>query len=1502
MSRAIRGLDAHRVAEVIVTVPDGPARLGSGYLISKDAVLTAAHVVAGDDMVTVRIDAKQETEWSGSAQVIWFSNLVDAAVLRIAPPPGQEPVRPTEFGRMAEIDDEFPCSTVGFPRFKLRRGGTSQDVSQYRDSCHRLGRISGLSHRKEGTFEIRVDAPERDPDPRRSPWEAMSGAPVFVRGVMVGIVSLHHRSDGLGTLTASRMDRWHARLDGRALAALRAVTDFPGTASDLVEVAARDVRPRPAPDSGAYDVFLSYNPEDLAAAEQIADQLETYGLLPFLDRRHLPPGVPTLEVIEQAITTMETVAVLVGPGGLGPWRAEQLGAALDRSIRRQSDIRVLPVLLPGADPDALPPFLPRRLALDFRTQLDDPAAMAALVSGVRGRVPRRKGPSLPDSPAPYPSLRAFTEDEAGFFFGRSAEIEELARRVRTGPFTAVVGASGSGKSSLVLAGLLPRLGKEWTICQMVPGQWPLRTLADALAATMAPQDVLATAKRLERDLAESDDELAKTAGTIARLLPGRRVLLVIDQFEEIFAYGSGRSREFIANLYRAAREAPDTIHIAITLRADFFMPCLEFGELRELLPANQLLLGSLDDTGVREAVLQPAQKVGLLFEHGLVERIVDDMRGRPGALPLLQTALAGLWQRRRGVWVTHEDYDAIHGIGGALNQLAEELYAGLTPPLRDLAHQFFLRLVTLGESVTHTRRRVDRSELDFVSVDPQEIDELVGRLSSQDVRLVSVDRDTLELTHEALIDSWTTLRDWLQQDEADLRTHRQLTEDAQRWDAQGRDDSFLYRGLRLAGIIDWAARNGPSMNQMESAFLTDSRAVEDSAQAREQSDRTLARAGQAVFELDSSPEEAVLLAYAAGADAGETPLVQRSLFRVAETAKIQHVLRGHEDRISSVAWHPGGKIVATGSYDHTVRLWDFETDRPLATLRGHTDSVTCIAFDRTGERLVSGGWDNVARLWDVESFTEIATFTGHTSWVSSVSWSPSERYIATGSQDHTARVWEVSTGQTVCELAGHSEWVRSAEWHPDERLILTGGYDNVAKLWKIPSGRELATLTGHDGPVPAVAWSHDGSQALACSEDGTFSLWDMTKRIMLRRLPVHTSPVYCVAWSPTDRRAAVGSEDGRVRVFDVDSGSLLETLPGHQGWVSSVAWSPDGTSLISGSEDATARVASSRSGPPSREIGRHADWVSGAAWHPSGRMAATSGADGLVRIWDTASAIELTHLDAGDPLTAVTWSPRGGLVAAGSASGQLSVWDAHTWQIVFADRQAHSDRITALAWGPDETRLATSSYDQTATLWNTRTWQPEVGIQSDQWVVDLAWSPDGLEILFATWRNDAVIWRIGEPDEDLALRVLKGHTAGLHSADWSSSGRFVLTSSGDGTARVWDPATCRQTQRLGAGEAHTAAFNPQRQQVVTGSRDGGVRLWDIANGADLLVTYNHPHSILAAVWCPDGTEILTACEDGVIRIWPGSTAQIMEDLRHRIARILPPGELGRRFPHLASAD
>jgi hypothetical protein len=589
----------------------------------------------------------------------------------------------------------------------------------------------------------------------------------------------------------------------------------------------------PARSGLRYDVFLWHQVRDRPAVADLARRLGAVGIYAWAGRGQVA-GTPQPTPVELALMHSEAVAIVVGSTITGLWDDAALQSTLEQVLRDRDDFRVIAVLLPGAAPASLPPWLPQGNAVDFSAGLDDSDAFTRLVSVIRGEPPGEPDASiLPDEPAPYPGLRPFRRDQAGLFYGRTAERDSLLEKVRSSTFVGVIGASGSGKSSLVMAGLLPILDSGWHVVTLTPGSRPLRALADQVGTIVPPQVRLQIADDLEARLRQRSDGLASYLST---LLVDRTeiatLLIVVDQIEELFTQIVGspeeirlQQRQFIVNLKNAARALGGRVRVVMTLRADFVGHWLNVPDIPTEPEITQVLLRPMSEEELRQVIARPAQEVGALFEKGLVGRLIADMRDQPAALPLLQFALAQLWQLRHGIWLTHSAYEAIGGVSGALDQRASTVYENLDESQRRLARSLFMRLVAVAEEVTYTRRRVRRDELQLVGVHVEDVDQLLGILSRGDVRLITAESNGVELAHEALIDHWSALRAWLDSDHARLLAMRRLTETTAEWNKHGRDASYLYRGKRLDQTRQLVESSPGELNLLEEAFLARSIAV-----------------------------------------------------------------------------------------------------------------------------------------------------------------------------------------------------------------------------------------------------------------------------------------------------------------------------------------------------------------------------------------------------------------------------------------------------------------------------------------------------------------------------------------------------------------------------------------------------------------------------------------------------------------------------------------------------
>jgi len=595
-----------------------------------------------------------------------------------------------------------------------------------------------------------------------------------------------------------------------------------------------------------FHAFLSHNTADKPAVEALAHRLRQAGLEPWLDKWNLVPGEPWQAALADALDACATCVVFVGPGGIGPWQNEEMRAAIDRRVGTGA-FRVIPVLLPGAERDErsrLPTFLVATTWVEFRDTLDDADAFHRLTCGIRGVAPGPgRGTAAPAGDCPYRGLQAFDVGHAPYFFGREALTDWLLDDLRPkGPgrepnrFLAVVGASGSGKSSLARAGLLARLGERpWPRVVCWPGADPLESVAVALAAHPAVRPAVPSFVGLVRELEQDAKALHRLGRVALHDAPAdARLVLLVDQFEEAFTQcpDEPRRRLLIDNLVYAATVAGGKVVVVLTLRADFYGRCAVYPELSAALSDHQVLVGPMNPAELRLAIERPARLAGCEFEPGLVETLLRDVERQPGALPLLQHTLAELWERRDGRRLTFAAYEAIGRLDGALERRANAVFDALDDGRKGLCQRIFLRLTQPGDGTEDSKRRATLDEL--VPAGGSADDVRAVLLALADARLVTVEGNparpgdpVVEVAHEALIRGWSRLRQWIEADRDALRTHRKLTADARDWAGHSRNESYLYHGVRLAVVEEWLAARPDALSPLEREFVVASRKWEE---------------------------------------------------------------------------------------------------------------------------------------------------------------------------------------------------------------------------------------------------------------------------------------------------------------------------------------------------------------------------------------------------------------------------------------------------------------------------------------------------------------------------------------------------------------------------------------------------------------------------------------------------------------------------------------------------
>jgi WD40 repeat protein len=1135
--------------------------------------------------------------------------------------------------------------------------------------------------------------------------------------------------------------------------------------------------------------------------------------------------------------------------------------------------------------------------------------------------------NLPPIPkrSPYKGLQSFDEADKELFYGREHAVADLRARAVTCPLLVVSGASGTGKSSVIKAGLLPKLREEgYRILPVIrPGIHPLATLEQVLQDASGPPPEGAAGK--------ADPE---------------KTVLVVDQYEELITRCTSPDEraEFVVRLRHLLEAAPaGALKIILTVRSDF-EPQLNDGALQEYWMAGRCTVPPFSVEELKEIILMPLIQEVLLFDPPeLVDTIIEEVVQSPGALPLLSYTLDELYEAyrtggRQDRALKAEDYQRLGGVMGALRTRADALYQQLDEEAQGTMRKLMLRMVSVDGEVAGKRVAMEELQYD----DPAEnqrvqavVEQLVG------ARLIVKGRDYIEPAHDALVRAWKTLREWVHGiGEDKIILNAKLNVAATEF-AQSRNVRFLWNDNPHLDVLQQELANPRQwFNRKEIAFIRESvrRRKKLSRIVRATTGAVLAAlsaltvwavlsrqaaihnlqiaetdllAIRATKALATDNTQALRLAQAAYTILEKDPPVvaQQILSKAFHTVHDRTIFYAanlpHGGEVTAAAFAPSGDRLLTASTDGTARLWDL-TGKLRRTFISGSEPMALAVYSPRGTMILTATREGKAALWDANGVS-LGVTLDHPGPISSAAFSPDETILVTACADDTARIWTVQ-GKRVASL-GHANQVFSAVFDATGRHILTASADGLVKLWD-RDGSLIRTVSRHPKAVNRAVFAPGDSMVLSASRDGDAALWDLDGRLLQRLPHARGQEVFAAEFAPGGQSILTASLDHTARLWDLQ-GHPLASLA-HAGGVYSAHFSPDGGNIVTASADSTARLWDRRGGLLA--ILKHHGEVRRAVFSPSGQQVLTASEDGTARLWDL-DGIQLAAFAT--PGEFAAFSRDGKRIITTGPDGTARLWDTGGKRI---DSVGLGTAIEKVVLPSADPRILLVQDDGVATYWS-----PEGGAivarlrHQGQSIASAAVSPDGRRILTVTIDHVARLWDLSRA-ADAAPRVVRLQGM-VSSAVFSPVGDRILTTASDGFARLSDSAGRQLDSLGGAGAPLTfALFSPAATQILAASEDGVVRLW--SNRKELVDSFQageieaaafspdgtrilllpagdgpvwlrslrtrhtdsliHPHetAVRLAIFSPDGSQILTGAADGVARLWNGRGELLAELAGH----------------------
>ena len=1114
---------------------------------------------------------------------------------------------------------------------------------------------------------------------------------------------------------------------------------------------------------------------------------------------------------------------------------------------------------------------------------------------------------------PYQGLAAFREEDQEFFFGREQLTEQLVSTIEETPFLALLGSSGRGKSSLINAGIIPRLreSKDYLIFKTRPGNDPFAEMARCIAEYLYPireqlDQRIQQSDTLAKKLQKNPEYLSKLLQTCLQDSNKRRLILFIDQFEELFTHAETEPAKEIVKRYETAlteivTATSGSLTLVLAMRADFLGMALIHQQLATLLDQNSQhtkYLSPMSTAELRSIILEPAAKQGIRVESSLTAQLLEELEKNTESLPLLQHALSLVWKARYSLTLKLVDYTRLGGIEKALETQADQFLCGLdTDEQKERVKRIFLRLINLGEGQDDTRRRVDIS-----AFDPEpETKALLQRLA--DERLVTTQGNDgsqdsfVEVSHEALIKHWGELRRWINENREQLRVQHKLSQAAKDWSDHQKDASWLLNGSRLTAAEEWLSVNKASATGSELAFVKESQFTKKKRANRVrysvasvivvlsgllifawlQQNAALEGQRQANHNLGIALEERSLFSIERGdLFVKENPYGQKAIseFRDSLLYSLEAQLLLNPEHQRSIVPASLGQVYAVGS--SILKNKKSHIAPPPEASRSLE-----IIHERGLSMIASAGNKNEFVLWNAGTGELIDTFKGAHGWLSTTAVSADGKILAVASSKSRSSAevkiqrWSVDTRETLSVINVKSDPINDLALHPDGKTIATSLDGNI-HFWNAKTGEKLESLEAHRQQYGYLKLTYSpAGNIIVASDSNVTKLWRTDTLEPIKA--VQTKPKLGgnrVAFSSDGKILAISSPENDIHLWDTDTFAPLETLRGHSKEILSLAFSPDSKSIAAGASDDSIRFWTVDTGLPLKTV-KAQQPVQLLSYQPDGNTVLSGSIYGFVSFWQ-AEAIDLTsNILKGDTkaIDAFAFSPDGNFVAAisgnnpNASENKIRIWDVSTGDTINIIDKGSS--FIALAFSPDGETIFSAGSDG-----KVRTWHIDNGEMLDVIEVNpgnvlaLAVSPDGNILASDSAAGEILLSKVSTGKELGALELPSSTTDELL---FSPDGSILASESYDGQnniIRLWD-VDAKETIKNLQSLRYTLSFSQDGKLMAFIDVNRRIQIWELGKGKvkKELTTLNHVNGANTLAFDPDSQFIASGHVDGSIRLW-----------------------------------